>query len=206
MKLIALLIVAFLPPLILAVNFLYLVLTRSTYEQIFQKLSIYQNFSSQDEAIYLIDNLIGYFRGKNMLEQNFFSTQAVLHLADVKQIFKTIKIINLFSLAVVSFSMILLIFTKKCSLIAKSLLLGSTLTIILTILISALFLFNFSDSFEKLHLFFFNNDLWLFDITDSLFKLFPPTFFMAFAGILTADIIVTSTVIFYLAKSMAHEK
>jgi len=118
MKLIALLIVAFLPPLILAVNFLYLVLTRSTYEQIFQKLSIYQNFSSQDEAIYLIDNLIGYFRGKNMLEQNFFSTQAVLHLADVKQVFKTIKIINLFSLAVVSFSMILLIFTKKCSLIA----------------------------------------------------------------------------------------
>ena len=205
MKLISLSIIVFLPPIIFASNFLYLIFAKSTYDQIFQSEGIYQNFSQKEEALYLINNLHGYFRGKNVLEQNFFSTQAILHLNDVKQIFQTIKILNLVSLALLCFSIIYLFRARECELIVKSLIRGSIFAIVSTILISSIFILNFNYAFEKLHLILFRNNLWLFDSTDSLFKLFPQNFFMAFARILTADIIVTSLIIAYLAKSMTHK-
>lgn len=200
MRLITLLIILLFPVIILSFNFLYLVANKNVYSAIFEEIGVYENFQSQNEVEYLTDNLLGFFRGENLLEQNFFSTQAVLHLSDVKSIINTVEILTLAMLFVILALLAALIYSKKILLVAKSTFLGSILSVVLTILISLFFLFNFSFAFEIMHLILFRNNLWLFDASDSLIKLFPESFFVNFAIILVTNIIITACSLFALSR------
>ena len=177
-----------------------MVANKNVYSAIFEEIGVYENFQSQNEVEYLTDNLLGFFRGENLLEQNFFSTQAVLHLSDVKSIINTVEILTLAMLFVILALLAALIYSKKILLVAKSTFLGSILSVVLTILISLFFLFNFSFAFEIMHLILFRNNLWLFDASDSLIKLFPESFFVNFAIILVTNIIITACSLFALSR------
>lgn len=192
--------IVFLPTFIIFGIFSVLAQSKSIYLQIFEKNGIFNNFASKEEAVYHVDNLLGYFSGENLLDSNFFSNQAMRHLADVQNIIQSLRVLSAVAFVVILALSVFLIRSKETFLLKKSLLAGSILTIAITICISSLFALNFSFAFEKIHQVLFRNELWLFSAEDNLIKLFPETFFMSFAIIFILCIITISSLLMLFSQ------
>lgn len=195
MKLISLFIVLTLPLIIILTNLLSLAYDKNFYLQIYKKTNIYSNFSSPKLVEDFTNNLISYFRTNIILEQDFFSDQAKLHLADVKRLLHGAKIINLISIIILIISLTTLIIKKQQRLLTGSLLYGSVLTLVMILMFSILAAFNFTSAFEKFHRIFFTNNLWLFPPDDNLIKFFPEQFFITFFNGLALRITIISGII-----------
>lgn len=198
------LIIIFLPLTIIFSNFLSLVTNFNFYQKIYEKEGIYSNFSQKEIANAATDNLFGYFRANIMLEQNFFSPQARLHLKDVKILISNVELLNIISVLVLSACAIFIV-KKELTLLKKSVFFGSLLTISFVLLLSIFSTLDFSFFFEKFHILFFSNNLWVFSTDDNLIKLFPESFFQAFAQALFLNIIITATLLL-LASSIFPKK
>ena len=195
------------PPLIILSNFIFLALNSSFYREIQKEAGVYENFESQSIVDDQTNSLIGYFRGKNELEHNFFSSQAILHLKDVKSLLNSAAgLLILFSTTTFSL-LVFLALKKEYSHILSALFISSVLTIFYLSLLS-LGVFNYFDSFFKgFHKALFTNDLYLFEEGDSLIKLFPQQFFILFSKALFINTLITSTVLLLLsavAKKLNH--
>ncbi|MCX8095065.1 MAG: TIGR01906 family membrane protein [Caldisericia bacterium] len=121
--------------------------------------------------------------------KNFFNEKELLHMEDVKNIFKY----TIISSIVFSFLIILLI--KKEDL--PYIFIYSLIPIIIFILI--VFIFSFDQSFTIFHKIFFKNDLWLLDPEkDRLIVLLPIEFFIrSFTRIIYLTIITLLTLFFF---------
>ncbi len=179
------------PLLIILGNFQYLVSNPDFYNSLYQKSGAYQTFS-QKEVESITNNLFGYFRGKNQLDHNFFSNQAILHLTDVKKIINIAA--NLFySTFIIAASIIVfLLFKKNQKKIFEAFLISSGFTFTAILLTSSGLLRSFDFFFNTFHEFLFKNNLWMFTPDDNLIKLFPQRFFIEFANQLALNIILTS--------------
>lgn len=189
-KLLTLFISIFLFMSILLSNLLYLTFNQNFYKGVFKKEKIYENFQSENQVNSAAYNLLSYFRGKNKLDFNFYSEQAELHLKDVKNLLEIARILNI----IVSISLlaivIYLLFKNRKEQIRRSLVFASILLTSLILLSFILSLLSFDWSFIYFHQLLFTNNLWLFPPQDNLIKLFPETFFVAFARQLLINILI----------------
>ncbi len=179
-------------------NFNFLIFNKNYYQSLYIKVGVYQNFDPQI-ASYATDNLFGYFRGQNMLDQNFFSMQAVSHLKDVKDLLQVSN--GLFALSSVAVSVISasLILKKQFKILLKSLLTSSIITAVLIAALGLGAATAFDSFFLKFHQILFANTLWLFPADDNLIKLFPQQFFVEFANRLALNIFISSAIIAFLS-------
>lgn len=188
------LLIILIPSLIVIANFNALVTNKSYYQSLYIKVGVYQNFDSQ-VAIYATDNLFGYFRGQNKLDQNFFSMQAVSHLKDVKDLISFsngLLVLSLIGVSVISASLIL---KKQFKIFLKSLFISSIITAVLITALGLGAAVTFDSFFLKFHQILFTNTLWLFPADDNLIRLFPEQFFVEFANHLAFNIFISSVVI-----------
>ncbi|MEK7580902.1 MAG: DUF1461 domain-containing protein [Patescibacteria group bacterium] len=199
MKISQYLLIIFLPITIILCNLLPLVYSNSFYTTIYKKENIYQNFRSTIEVDNATKELVSYFRGQNNLDGNFYSTQSILHLTDVKNIFDALIIINALSILSAFAAFLYLNLKKKRSVIRKSLILGCIVATCFVLIAFILSLLNFDAFFVYFHKVLFRNDLWLFNQNDNLIKLFPIEFFIAFTKQLTINILISVLLILSVA-------
>lgn len=194
MKYLAILIIVLIPVVIIFANVSLLATNYNFYLQIYREQNIYNNFNDTTTLNEATSNLNGYFRGKNMLEQKYYSNQAVLHLKDVKSLVNIVQITTYGSIFLLIFLVAYLIYKKQIDKLTKAFVLGTISTIILTIVIALSLTMNFQKMFTYFHIILFRNNYWLFDESDNLIKMFPQKFFVSFAYYLVTNIIVTSLV------------
>lgn len=183
------------PIVIILGNFEYLAKNESFYFSLYKKSGVYHNFERENVVENSTRNLLGYFRGKNRLDNNFYSEQAVFHLNDVKTLLQLSS--RLFILASITCLLIgmYLIFKKRNRDLFNALLAGSMFTLISIILLGFGLLKAFDWLFIKFHLLLFSNNLWMFEESDNLIKLFPQEFFINFANQLAINILISSALI-----------
>lgn len=188
------------PLVIILGNFKFLVFNFGYYQALYSKVGVYKNFSTPKAADDATLNLFNYFKGKNNLDSSFFSSQAILHLADVKNLFRISS--GLFNLSSVTCIVLILwlIIKKQQKILFNSLIVSSIATFVFTLLLGLGFLNAFDALFLKFHQIFFANNLWQFVEDDSLIKLFPQDFFIEFANRLAINILASSAII----ASVAH--
>lgn len=183
------------PIVLILGNFELLAKNENFYHYLYEKSGTYKNFEREKIVETQTKNLIGYFNGKNQLDVNFYSEQATFHLKDVKKLFHFSR--GLFILTAVTCLIIgiYLVFKKRYQDLFNALLIGSLLTLSSIVLLGLGILNAFDWFFIKLHLLLFSNNLWLFEESDNLIKLFPQQFFINFANQLAINIFVTSALI-----------
>ncbi len=194
------LIIVLIPVAIIASNVTILATNFNFYTKIYQDKNIYDNFSNKKVLEDGTHNLLGYFRGKNLLDQNFYSSQATRHLKDVKNLLNITKLASfvlLISIFLLSFSLYL---KKAYKALISSWVKGALLTLIFVAVICSLLLLDFQKLFFDFHLIFFRNNDWLFEPTDNLVKMFPQEFFTSFALYLAGNIIATTLFIAIFAQ------
>lgn len=193
-----------LPVVILLGNFRYLIFNGYQYQKFQEKSGIYSNFQDQSEVTRQTNNLIGYYRGKNKLDHIFFSNQAIVHLQDVKNIIILSNNLLYVTLFTTMICIIIVIVKGRYKQLLQSLLLSSVATITFIVTATLGLLTIFDSLFVKLHKALFANDLWMFDASDNVIKLFPQDFFILFANTLARNSAITCFVI--IAASMVFLK
>ncbi len=199
MKYTTVLIIVLIPLVIIFTNLAALATNYNFYLQIYREQNIYNDFNESAALNEAALNLIGYFRGKNMLEQKFYSNQAILHLIDVKHLLNTAHFLTISLNILLIFTTIYTILKKDARKLLKAYLLGAVATIVLTITVLGLLTLDFEGLFIYFHLALFRNNYWLFDGSDNLIKMFPQSFFISFAFHLVTNIIVTALVLLLAA-------
>lgn len=137
------------------------------------------------------NEVLGYFRGINNLDQKYYSIQAITHLKDVKSLIQFIAIVDLTGIITVLIMAIVLVIRKRINWISKALNLAAIIVFLMILTSLIVYLTNFDEGFILLHKLFFRNDLWLFPADDNLIKLFPEAFFQQFTQILLINILIT---------------
>lgn len=195
MKYLAILIIVLIPMVIIFANMSLLATNYNFYLKIYKEQNIYDDFKDTSILNRVTSNLIGYFRGINMLDVNFYSEQAIMHMKDVKDLLNIAQTITYGSFFLLMFLVAYLMYKKLIGKLTKAFILGTVSTIILTIVIAVSLTMNFQNMFIYFHLALFRNNYWLFDESDNLIKMFPQKFFVSFAYHLVTNIIVTSLVL-----------
>lgn len=144
----------------------------------------------------VVDEMISYLKGdrqdfdikarlapenaKNVVDRvSIFNDKEITHMDDVRNLllfFLGLRDAAMI-LALISFLMLL---KDHQQAIIKALFYGSTIFIVLFLVIGASFVFNFNDTFILFHQLFFTNDLWIMDPSiDRLIWIVPEPFFFA---------------------------
>ena len=135
--------------------------------------------------------ILGYFRGNNNLDVNYYSNQALSHLIDVKRLINFAFVIDTILLILVFLHLAYFVKKHKRRIIKRSAVLASIITVALILLVLIANLLNFDYFFVEFHKIFFRNNLWLFPSDDNLIKLFPPEFFVSFVNQLVTNILIS---------------
>lgn len=199
MRLVSLLSTASIVIVIILSNLLFLTFNYNNYIYLLEKNNIYINFQKQ-QVNQKVNDLIDYFRGKNNLEDNFFSTQAKIHLKDVKSLINIAFAITIISVVYLICVEIFLSKMRKISLLMKSVQDAALITPLIAFLFAIFSLSNFDFVFVKFHELLFRNNYWLFDSSDNIVKLFTDKFFTSFATQLFTNITITSLALILFAK------
>lgn len=199
MKIFSFFIISFLPFIIIISNFLFLVFRTDFYLQIYKNTSVYSELN-KDQREEIVNNIVGYFMGKNNLEQQYFSNQAISHMRDVKKLIIEAEVMDVITTTGVLLCLIFLIIKKKFNLIKIGFMLGSLLTLSICLVLLILTKIDFLEYFTLFHKIAFTNDLWQFNDSDNLIKLFPTEFFFLFTKTLFINIIASSLLIFTISQ------
>jgi len=188
------LIIICIPLVIIFSNLLLLIFNPRSYFDIYEKTSVYRQIDRQ-AANQATKELIDYFKDKNNFDPNYFSGQAILHLRDVKKLINLVEVSTLILTGVLLISSSYLVFKKKLHFLKNAFLYGSIATFIISLIFTILLVFSFQNAFLLFHKIAFTNNLWLFNESDNLIKLFPIAFFAVFTKKLLINIIAISVVI-----------
>jgi integral membrane protein (TIGR01906 family) len=205
MKIPQILLILFLPVTIILCNLLFLTYSKNSYEAIYKIENIYQNFQSKQQVENTTNNLIGYFRGQNNLEDNMFSLQAKVHLKDVKTLLRGVSAINHFSIFILMLTTVIFFKNKNFKIFKRSIVIGSLITIFVEIIVALSLIGNFDFFFIKFHELLFKNNFWLFPDDDSLIKLFPISFFVEFTKQLVINIFVSAFIVLSLVYFLRED-
>lgn len=189
------LLIIFFPVFIILGNFYYLTFNLNYYRKLFVRTGVYQNFGSREIVDLATINLLGYYRGQNQLDGNFYSIQAQSHLKDIKSILISAKVILAFITLILFTITTFALYKKQFYQLVNSLIVSSIITILTIAVLYISAQINFDISFNLLHKIIFNNNLWLFAQNDNLLKLFPPQFFIEFANQIAGRTLITSVII-----------
>ena len=130
----------------------------------------------------ITEDLFDYLKGKaddSLLKKNF-NHREVLHMRDVRTLFKYGFILKYISFALALLSISALFYWKNYNSIGKSLFYGPFIWWGIILSLFFLSLTDFNKYFTYFHLIFFNNDLWLLNPrTDLLIQMLPLEFFIS---------------------------
>lgn len=155
----------------------------------------------KDELMKVTNELLAYLKGKNNKSylQKYFNENEILHLEDVRYLFKVGFLIKNVSLFLMLSSIIYLIYRDpiKISKIVKSVNKSALISFIVLGICLTLSLIDFNKNFTYFHLILFDNDLWLLDPnTDLMIQMMPETFFIsAFREIVLLFFAFMSTIV-----------
>lgn len=155
----------------------------------------------KDELMKVTNELLAYLKGKNNKSylQKYFNENEILHLEDVRYLFKVGFLIKNVSLFLMLSSIIYLIYRApiKISKIVKSVNKSALISFIVLGICLTLSLIDFNKNFTYFHLILFDNDLWLLDPnTDLMIQMMPETFFIsAFREIVLLFFAFMSTIV-----------
>jgi len=198
-KFISTLIIVLLPLAIILSNVSFFATNYNFFLRIYRDKNIYNRFPNSEIIEGETRNLLGYYRNKNLLDQNFYSEQAIRHLKNVKNLLKAVKFTNFVLLALIFLLSTALYYNKEKENLIRAYLKGSLVSLNLVVGIATLLLLDFQKSFFAFHLIFFRDNDWLFASTDNLVKMFPQEFFVSFAFYLAANIIAIALLIIIFA-------
>lgn len=175
-------IVIFLPLFILLLS-----VELNTFNEEYYKKSFVKNNvetvtgKSLNELMDIADDLLDYLKdesGEEILKSNF-NGREILHMMDVKLLFKYGYILKDISLIIILVSTFYFVFKGKVETLGKTLFYGIFIWWGAIILLFILSLNDFNRYFTYFHLIFFNNDLWILNPkTDLLIQMLPEDFFM----------------------------
>jgi len=141
-------------------------------------------------------------------EGPLFREKELVHMVDVKVVTRQAFLAHgLLGLLIAVSLGVLLIIRDTQTQISTSLLQGSLLTIALLAALVALIYLNFDWFFTRFHLAFFEGDTWIFDLSDTLIRLFPTRFWFDAAsiwGLLTLGEAVALGGIAWLSSRLTH--
>ena len=155
----------------------------------------------KDELMKVTNELLAYLKGKNnkLYLQKYFNENEILHLEDVRYLFKVGFLIKNVSLFLLLSSIIYLIYRDpiEISIIVKSVNKSALISFIVLGICLTLSLIDFNKNFTYFHLILFDNDLWLLDPnTDLMIQMMPETFFIsAFREIVLLFFAFMSTIV-----------
>lgn len=162
--------------------------------------AIYKSFFQNSEEIHLALNVVNYLRVGIGLDPDYFSPQAITHMADVKNLFNAAKAANALILFLLFATALYLTSKKKFKQLKRGILLGTVINILAILSVFILSVLNFDFAFVLFHKIFFRNDIWLFPSDDTLVNLFSLNFFIFFVQKLTVNILLTLLIILILLK------
>ncbi len=164
--------------IILMLIFNYLAYNPAYYDAQFKKLGIYDR---EPEADKIANEIIQFFKGKDLVTSKLTLNEKN-HLADVKKVFGSMRIV-LYTLTV-SLLFIFFLIIKKLKTRKRlkdflgNCLIISSVILLLVILILSLSLLSFSWAFENMHELFFPQGNYSFPEESVLIILFPEQFFI----------------------------
>jgi integral membrane protein (TIGR01906 family) len=169
-----------LPVLIFLISVDLAAFSDSFYRKEFDKYGVK---NSVIEAEILHGKVIGYITGKSSSLPNLFNEREKRHLTDVRNLVKNFNIaiyifLILFVLMLVFFGFLLREEKHIIGFVGKTLVYGGILTIIISVVLLLLSLFNFTSSFDSFHRLFFQQGSYVFDPENELIvKLYPEELF-----------------------------
>lgn len=189
--------------------FFSLALDEQTYSDIFEKLGLYQN----DDIALLVASqtqvIIGYLSNKNPLDTAFFSTQAVMHMEDVRALFNQCKVVLTVAAVVTTFLSLWLVIKGTLHMALLSFIYAGLSVLLLLVILAIGSVVAFDTLFVVFHQIFFRNELWLFSPEDTLVQLLPTAFFVEFTKlwlITTAFVSFLMCTISYLFLKWGREQ
>lgn len=171
-------IIIFMPFVIILTVFQFVVFDKQWYIREFDKLGVYGKLDKErvnEEA----NNVFGYLRGRGELEKRFYTNKEVLHLADVKLLYKKMKWTNILFIVAFLTASFYIIKKKGKREFFKNIFLASIFSFgIFIILIISGSIF-FDQLFYLFHKISFANNFWLLDPdTDFLVVIFSQQIFL----------------------------
>lgn len=137
----------------------------------------------------LIDYSFPLFQGPLQFPTLPSSENALIHFAEVKDIFTSFYILGMITLVLG----IIIIVQKRKSKDISYLLVSAITAVVLPLILAILLAINFDRAFVLFHKLFFRNDYWLFDpITDPVITILPDSFFMHCALLIIVIVILFS--------------
>ncbi len=110
-------------------------------------------------------------------EESLFNARETVHLADVRDLFQALFIVQVVALALTLTLAVVILVTASVRALAQALLYGSAFTLVLVGATGGLASFGFDDTWRQFHFLAFTNDFWLLDpSTDHLIQMFPRDF------------------------------
>lgn len=186
------LLVILVPLLIILANFIYLSHNRVFFEKIQGQIQSSINLA---DRIRYTSNVIDYYSSTKLLDGNIYSYQARLHLAEVKGLLQSLKIIIVLNTIIILLLMTILVHEKRYETLFTSLYHGGLICLAFFILIGMGILQYFDSLFLTMHKLLFKDTLWLFPSSDTLIQVFPNEFFVLFAKQFAINTIVTSVIL-----------
>lgn len=180
-------------------NFVFVLNNQNFYDAEFQKLGI-------DDP--RAQNVVDYVTGSPDLSPDFTEAEAT-HLASVKSLFSTIRIIYFMSLLPLFFMVGYLLYTRQFNnLMPRGLMFGGAFSLgVLAVLF--LFSLSFDTFFNTIHLPFFSSGSYIFPEDSLIIQLFPQQFFQDFTFQLFRIVFINSGVFFiigvYLFRKQKNE-
>jgi integral membrane protein (TIGR01906 family) len=143
-------------------------------------------------------------------EGPLFREKELVHMVDVKVLTRQAFLVHGLLGLVIAFSLgVLLVIRDTQTRISTSLLQGSLLTIALLAALVALIYLNFDWFFTHFHLTFFEGDSWIFELSDTLIRLFPTRFWFDAAslwGFLTLGEAVVLGLVAWLSNRLTRSR
>lgn len=205
MKALSYLIIIFLTPTIILLNFRLLVGSHNYYQKEFAKLKVYHQIE-KNTANMQSKSLIDYLLGDGQIDKEFFTKREVLHLADVKNLINQAQILLIINFGLIAAISSTLLIKKKKKILSAALSAGSATGIgaILALAVSSAVNFNFL--FTNFHFISFHNDLWLLPPESNLIKLFPQEFFRDAANRIALQSLLMLLGTYIFAKYLLKKK
>jgi len=197
------LIIIFLAPAIILLNFRLLVFNEKFYQNLQSNSGVPSQIDSQ-LANYQTKKLIKFLCCNQTLDGVFFTQREIAHMQDVKKLIKLANIqLALYSGLMIPISFYLLYKSRRKLLFAafKG---GSAVGLITIAALSITSFLNFDFLFLNFHLISFQNDLWMLPAGSNLLTLFPQQFFVDFANRIAYQSLLMLGIIYLLSSLLSR--
>ncbi len=200
--------VIFLMPLaILLIIFQIVVFDKPWYFAEFKKLGVYETVG-EDRAQEEANNILNYLRGREGLDEKFYTPRELLHLSDVKNLFGITKIFSILVFIIFSLSALYRVLRFRAGEFIKIIFLSSIASLAMYIFFIIASIFFFDKIFYLSHKILFANDFWLLDPEKELLVvIFPEKLFfdlawrvIAWSILFSCGILLASALFLYKNK------